>query len=204
MVLNVSLSPKWETVIFNWTSSPLKCALGRLEAKAVGQGCACSKNVIKMTSSSVTAYVSVILFLLFENLAYFFALRLNVCHKTKCGIDEDIPKHQLAFNYFADKNSTVNKKESKMKKANRNNDTTYLPWRKLTPVYPCCASLLCLTRRYFWPSDICDKRKWSHQIHWIELKGRPMTAKSLFFQVFFQMNKFIILHWRSFICFCFR
>ena len=141
MVLNVSLSPKWETVIFNWTSSPLKCALGRLEAKAVGQGCACSKNVLKMTSSSVTAYVSVILFLLFENLAYFFALRFNVisvCHKTKCGIDEDIPKHQLAFNYFADKNSTVNKKESKMKKANRNNDTTYLPWRKLTPVHPCC------------------------------------------------------------------
>ena len=94
----------------------MKCALGRLEAKAVGQGCACSKNVLKMTSSSVTAYVSVILFLLFENLAYFFALRLNVCHKTKCGIDEDIPKHQLAFNYFADKNSTVNKKESKIKK----------------------------------------------------------------------------------------
>ena len=87
-----------------------------MEAKAVGQGCACSKNVLKMTSSSVTAYVSVILFLLFENLAYFFALRLNVCHKTKCGIDEDIPKHQLAFNYFADKNSTVNKKESKIKK----------------------------------------------------------------------------------------
>ena len=106
-------------MIFNWTSSPLKCALGRLEAKAVGQGCACSKNVLKMTSSSVTACVFVILFLLFENLAYFFALRFNVisvCHKTKCGIDEDIPKHQLAFNYFADKNSTVNKKESKIKK----------------------------------------------------------------------------------------
>ena len=47
--------------------------------------------------------------------SYFFALRFNVCHKKKCGIDEDIPKHQLAFNYFADKNSTVNKKESKIK-----------------------------------------------------------------------------------------
>ena len=80
-----------------------------------------------MTFSSVTECVPVTLFLSFENKAYFFALRFNVCHKKKCGIDEDIPNHQLAFNYFADKNSTVNKKESKMKKANRNNDTTYLP-----------------------------------------------------------------------------
>ena len=84
--------------------------------KAVGQGCACSRKNVKMTFSSVTACVPVTLFLSFENKAYFFALRFNVCHKTKCGIDEDIPKHQLAFNYFADKNSTVNKKESKIKK----------------------------------------------------------------------------------------
>ena len=34
MILNVSLSPKWETVIFIWTLSPVKCALSRLEAKA--------------------------------------------------------------------------------------------------------------------------------------------------------------------------
>ena len=105
-----------------------------------------------MTFSFVTACVPVTLFLSLENKAYFFSQRFNVIpvdHKTKCGIGEDIPQYQLAFNYFADKNSTVNKKESKMKKANRNNDTTYLPWRKLTPVYPCCVSLLCLTKRYF-------------------------------------------------------
>ena len=96
------------------------------------------------------------------------------------------------------------KKKAKLK-ANRNNDATYLPWRKLAPVYPCCVSLLCLTRRYFWSSDICERRKWSHQIRWIELKGRPMIAKSLFFlDVFSQMNKFVILHWGLFICFCFR
>ena len=96
------------------------------------------------------------------------------------------------------------KKKAKLK-ANRNNDATYLPWRKLAPVYPCCVSLLCLTRRYFWSSDICERRKWSHQIRWIELKGRPMIAKSLLFlDVFSQMNKFVILHWGLFICFCFR
>ena len=154
MVLNVSLSPKWETMIFKWTSSPLKCALGRLEAKAVGQGCACSKNVLKMTSSSVTACVFVILFLLFENLAYFFALRFNVisvCHKTKCGIDEDIPKHQLAFNYFADKNSTVNKKESKIKKLTEITIQLIFPkesWHLCIPaVHPCCV----------WRGDIFDQ-----------------------------------------------
>ena len=68
-----------------------------------------------MTFSSVTECVPVTLFLSLENKAYFFALRFNVCPPKKCGIDEDIPKHQLAFNYFADKNSTVNKKESKIK-----------------------------------------------------------------------------------------
>ena len=52
-----------------------KCTLGRLKAKAVGQGCACSKNVLKMTFSSVTACVPVTLFLSLENKAY-FALRL--------------------------------------------------------------------------------------------------------------------------------
>ena len=79
-------------------------------------------------------------------------------------------------------------------------------WHLCIPaVYPCCVSLLCLTRRYFWSSDICERRKWSHQIRWIELKGRPMIAKSLFFlDVFSQMNKFVILHWGLFICFCFR
>ena len=50
--------------------------LRSLKAKAVGQGCACSKNVLKMTFSSVTAYVPVTLFLSLENKAYFFALRL--------------------------------------------------------------------------------------------------------------------------------
>ena len=83
--------------------------------KAVGQGCACSRKNVKMTFSSVTECVPVTLFLSFENKAYFFALRFNVCHKKKCGIDEDIPKHQLAFNYFADRKSTMNKKESKIK-----------------------------------------------------------------------------------------
>ena len=119
MILNVSLSPKWETVIFIWTLSPVKCALSRLEAKAVSQGCAWSKNVLKMTFSLVTTCVSVTLFLSPENKAYLFAQRFNVisvCHKTKCGIDEDIPQYQLAFDYLADKNSSVNEKESKMKK----------------------------------------------------------------------------------------
>ena len=50
--------------------------LRSLKAKAVGQGCACNKNVLKMTFSSVTAYVPVTLFLSLENKAYFFALRL--------------------------------------------------------------------------------------------------------------------------------
>ena len=59
MILNVSLSPKWETVIFIWTLSPVKCALSRLEAKAVSQGCAWSKNVLKTTFSLVTSCVSV-------------------------------------------------------------------------------------------------------------------------------------------------
>ena len=119
MILNVSLSPKWETVIFIWTLSPMKCALSRLEAKAVSQGCAWSKNVLKMTFSLVTTCVSVTLFLSPENKAYLFAQRFNVisvCHETKCGIDEDIPQYQLAFDYLADKNSSVNEKESKMKK----------------------------------------------------------------------------------------
>ena len=119
MILNVSLSPKWETVIFIWTLSPVKCALSRLEAKAVSQGCAWSKNVLKMTFSLVTTCVSVTLFLSPENKAYLFAQRFNVisvCHETKCGIDEDIPQYQLAFDYLADKNSSVNEKESKMKK----------------------------------------------------------------------------------------
>ena len=52
-----------------------KCTLGRLKAKAVGQGCACGKNVLKMTFSSVTACVPVTLFLSLENKAY-FALQL--------------------------------------------------------------------------------------------------------------------------------
>ena len=72
-----------------------------------------------MTFSFVTACVPVTLFLSLENKAYFFSQRFNVIsvdHKTKCGIGEDIPQYQLAFNYFADKNSTVNKKESKIKK----------------------------------------------------------------------------------------
>ena len=119
MILNVSLSPKWETVIFIWTLSPVKCALSRLEAKAVSQGCAWSKNALKMTFSLVTTCVSVTLFLSPENKAYLFAQRFNVisvCHETKCGIDEDIPQYQLAFDYLADKNSSVNEKESKMKK----------------------------------------------------------------------------------------
>ena len=102
-----------------WTLSPVKCALSRLEAKAVSQDCAWSKNVLKMTFSLVTTCVSVTLFLSPENKAYLFAQRFNVisvCHKTKCGIDEDIPQYQLAFDYLADKNSSVNEKESKMKK----------------------------------------------------------------------------------------
>ena len=79
------------------------------------------------------------------------------------------------------------------------------PLDPLRPINACHENACqCQTRRYFWPSDICDRRKWSHQIHWIELKGRPMTAKSFSFQVFFQMNKFVILHRRSFTCFCFR
>ena len=78
MILNVSLSPKWETVIFIWTLSPVKCALSRLEAKAVSQGCAWSKNVLKMTFSLVTTCVSVTLFLSPENKAYLFAQRFNV------------------------------------------------------------------------------------------------------------------------------
>ena len=119
VILNVALSPKWETVIFIWTLSPVKCALSRWEAKAVSQGCAWSKNVLKMTFSLVTTCVSVTLFLSPENKAYLFAQRFNVisvCHETKCGIDEDIPQYQLAFDYLADKNSSVNEKESKMKK----------------------------------------------------------------------------------------
>ena len=47
------------------------------------------------------------LFLSLKNKAYFFSQRFNVIsvdHKTKCGIGEDIPQYQLAFNYFADKN----------------------------------------------------------------------------------------------------
>ena len=45
MILDVSLSPKRETGVFIWTMLHVKCAQGRLEAKAVSQGCACSKNV---------------------------------------------------------------------------------------------------------------------------------------------------------------
>ena len=45
MILDVSLSPKRETIVFIWTMLHVKCAQGRLKAKAVGQGCACSKNV---------------------------------------------------------------------------------------------------------------------------------------------------------------
>ena len=131
-----------------------------------------------MTFSFVTACVPVTLFLSLENKVYFFSQRFNVItvdHKTKCGIGEDIPQYQLAFNYFADKNSTVNKKESKMKKANRNKDTTYLPWRKLTPVYPCCVSLLCipavfneaifLTRRHLWEKEMVspDTLNWTER-----------------------------------------
>ena len=75
MILNVSLSPKRKNSDLYLNIVARKCTLGRLKAKAVGQGCACSKNVLKMTFSSVTACVPVTLFLSFENKAY-FALRL--------------------------------------------------------------------------------------------------------------------------------
>ena len=75
MILNVSLSPKRKNSDLYLNIVARKCTLGRLKAKAVGQGCACSKNVLKMTFSSVTACVPVTLFLSLENKAY-FALRL--------------------------------------------------------------------------------------------------------------------------------
>ena len=126
---------------------------------------------------------------------------ISVCHKTKRGIDEDIPQYRLAFNYFADKNSTENKRESKMKKANRNNHATYLPWRKLAPVYPYCVSLLCLTRRYFWPRDICERRKWSHRIHLLfihlHLVAKLANSKTAWREYFNFISNLNLILWYS-------
>ena len=67
---------------------------------------------------------------------------ISVCHKTKRGIDEDIPQYRLAFNYFADKNSTETKRESKMKKLTEITMQLIFPeesWHLCIPtVYPCC------------------------------------------------------------------
>ena len=115
---------------------------------------------------------------------------------------------KLAFNYFADKNSTVNKKECKMKKLTEITMQFIFPeesWYLCIPavypaVYPAVLNeAIFWTKWHLWEKEMVSPDKWN----WTE---RPANDWEVVFLsgVFFQMNKFVILHWGSFICFCFR